>query len=78
MTVSASANILLYIVHPTNACSGGDDFAKVDNTVKESKNNTIMKLMAWLLLQKGLELTGLLMSRVGHTHSTLGALLSID
>ena len=47
---------------------------KVDNTVKESKNNTVMKMMSWLLLQKGLQLTGLLMSRVGHTHSTLGIL----
>ena len=46
--------------------------SKVDNTVRESKNNTILKLMSFMLLQKGLQFTALMMSRVGHTHSTLG------
>lgn len=46
---------------------------EVDNTVRESKNQTMMKMMSWMLLQKGLQLTGLMMSRVGHTHSTLGS-----
>ncbi|CAK9050336.1 unnamed protein product [Durusdinium trenchii] len=43
----------------------------VDNTVKESKNNTVYKLLSFILLQKGLELVGICMSRVGHTHGCL-------
>ena len=57
------------------ACPESNGLHEVDNTVKECKNNTVMKMMAWLLLQKGLQFTGLMMSRVGHTHSTLGSLL---
>jgi len=52
---------------------GGPMPLEVDNTVRESKNQTMMKMMSWMLLQKGLQLTGLMMSRVGHTHSTLGS-----
>lgn len=46
----------------------------MDNTVKESKNNTVYKLLSFILLQKGLELVGICMSRVGHTHGCLGIL----
>ena len=52
------------------ACPKSNGLHEVDNTVKECKNNTVMKMMAWLL-----QFTGLMMSRVGHTHSTLGSLL---
>ena len=45
---------------------------KADNTVKEAKNNTCFKYLCWLQLQKSLDLTGAIMSRVGHTHSSLG------
>ena len=54
-------------------CMAGPMPLEVDNTVRESKNQTMMKMMSWMLLQKGLQLTGLMMSRVGHTHSTLGS-----
>lgn len=46
--------------------------SEADNTVREAKNNTLFKFLAYLQLQKGLDLTGALMSRVGHTHSSLG------
>ena len=46
---------------------------KVDNTVKEGKNNTVLKALSFALLQRGLEFTALFMSRVGHTHNSLGA-----
>lgn len=48
--------------------------SKVDNTVKECKNNSCLKWLCWLLLHKGLDLTGVMMSRVGHTHNSLGLL----
>ena len=51
---------------------------EADNTVRESKNQTMFKWLAFLLLQKGLELTGVLFHRVGHTHCQLGALLVAD
>ena len=45
---------------------------EADNTVREAKNNTLFKFLSFLQLQKGLDLTGAIMSRVGHTHSSLG------
>ena len=48
---------------------------KVDNTVKECKNNSFLKWLCWLLLQKGLDMTGVCMARVGHTHGSLGSLV---
>lgn len=43
--------------------------------MKESKNNTMFKLLSYILLQKGLEMVGVCMSRVGHTHGCLGTLV---
>lgn len=37
-----------------------------------------MKFLAWLLLSKGLEMTGICMSRVGHTHCAIGALSGLQ
>ena len=48
--------------------------AKADNTVRENKNNTHLKFLSWLGLQRGLETTALFLHRVGHTHGPLGAL----
>ena len=56
--------IMLKLVHPT----------KGDNTVRENKNNSVMRWLCWTLLQKGFEFTGITMARVGHTHSSLGTL----
>lgn len=50
----------------------------VDNTVKECKNNTFMKFLSWMLLQKGMEMTGVCMARVGHTHCAIGFLDDIN
>ena len=47
---------------------------KGDNTVRENKNNSVMRWLCWILLQKGYEFTGITMARVGHTHSSLGTL----
>lgn len=52
-------------------------FCQVDNTVKESKNNTMFKLLCYILLQRGLEVCGIFMSRVGHTHCCLGNLTRV-
>ena len=65
--------LLLVLVFIGSLCATTHIPDQVDNTVRESKNQTVMKLMSWLLVQKGLQLTGLIMSRVGHTHSTLGS-----
>lgn len=51
--------------------------AEADNTVRENKNNTMMKGLCYMLLQKQLSVTGLLFARVGHTHSHLGTLVQI-
>lgn len=45
---------------------------QADNTVRESKNQTMMKWLSWILLHKGLQLSGIFFHRVGHTHGTLG------
>lgn len=42
--------------------------------MRESKNQTVLKWLAWMLLQKGLELTGVCFHRVGHTHGLIGRL----
>ena len=69
--------------HSDVGCLAGDvalgycwhvEQTKVDNTVKEGKNNTVLKALSFALLQRGLEFTALMMSRVGHTHNSLGAL----
>lgn len=46
--------------------------------MKECKNNTFMKWLCWMLLQKGLDMTGVMMSRVGHTHNSLGILVDFN
>ena len=50
---------------------------KVDNTVKECKNNSFIKFLCWAILQKGLEVGGMCMARVGHTHCATGFLVAI-
>lgn len=47
---------------------------KADNCVRENKNNSTLKMMCYILHQRGLECTGLLFGRVGHTHGALGVL----
>lgn len=47
---------------------------EADNCVRENKNNTLLKFLPWILLQKGLEFSGLVFQRVGHTHGSLGSL----
>lgn len=48
---------------------------QVDNTVREGKNNSVIKTLCYILLKKGLHVTALFMSRVGHTHNSLGGLM---
>lgn len=50
--------------------------AEADNTVRESKNQTMLKWLPYMLLQKGLQLCGICFHRVGHTHGSLGVLTS--
>lgn len=52
-------------------------YPKADNCVRENKNQTLIKTLCWLLLQKGLELTGVLFHRVGHTHGSLGGCFAL-
>lgn len=46
--------------------------SEADNCPRENKNQYMLKMLSWMLLQKGLELTGLFFHRVGHTHAHLG------
>lgn len=48
--------------------------SEADNCPRENKNQYMLKMLSWMLLQKGLELTGLFFHRVGHTHAHLGYL----
>ena len=68
--------LTIYHVHFLASCQLDSlcTLLEADNCVRENKNNTILKLLSWLLLQKGMECTGILFGRVGHTHGPLGAL----
>ena len=46
--------------------------AKVDNTVRENKNNACLLYLAWLVASCGFRVAGFLNARVGHTHNRLG------
>ena len=45
---------------------------KADNCVRENKNSSVLKLLAFILRQRGLQISGLLCHRVGHTHTAIG------
>lgn len=47
--------------------------SKADNTVRETKNNGCLKMMALLLAKNKMDFAGLLFPRVGHSHGALGA-----
>lgn len=67
----------LHIAHVSDARSTKHipNHHKADNCVRENKNNTFLKFLPWLLLQKGLEFSGLVFQTLGHTHGSLGALV---
>lgn len=48
--------------------------SQADNTVRETKNSTSIKLMASLLQKQKMTVCGLLFPRVGHSHGSLGFL----
>ena len=50
--------------------------AKVDNTVRENKNNACLLYLAWLVASCGFRVAGFLNARVGHTHNRLGYWMS--
>ena len=52
--------------------------AEADNCPRENKNNSTLKFLCWILLQKGFEITGILFGRVGHTHGSLGSLAAMN
>ena len=45
-----------------------------DNTVKESKNSTVLSWMSTMIAKHRFRSGGIMMARVGHTHGPLGAL----
>ena len=50
---------------------------KVDNTVRENKNRTMLMYCAWLVGRLDMRLVGLCQLRKGHTHDVLGALACV-
>ena len=52
--------------------------SEADNCPRENKNNSTLKFLCWILLQKGFEITGILFGRVGHTHGSLGSLAAMN
>lgn len=45
---------------------------KADNTVRENKNNSVLKFLTTLICKRLVRFGGLLFSKVGHTHGILG------
>ena len=50
---------------------------QADNTVRENKNQIMIKYLSWLVATKGLKLASLQSSRVGHTHNRLDAVFGM-
>ena len=48
--------------------------SKSDNTVRENKNNGVLKMMSALLAKHKMDMLSCLYPRVGHSHGSLGVL----
>ena len=48
-----------------------------DNTVRENKNNSLMRFISWAVCRYKFKSANIQMARVGHTHGPLGSLFAM-